>query len=96
MIKKCLNCGKEFNAPSSRRKFCSRECLAEYYSKHPVKVTFVHKTKYSSLRIPFGRLLNHLRLQGWSRYKLSKITGLPENTIKKLIQEELEREVKRI
>ncbi|WP_446897424.1 HNH endonuclease [Clostridium sp. LBM24168] len=33
MLKKCINCGKEFNIPPSRYdriKFCSRECRKEY------------------------------------------------------------------
>jgi len=30
MIKTCVNCKKEFKTPSSKRKFCSKECYRNY------------------------------------------------------------------
>lgn len=30
MLKKCWNCGTEYDAPRRKRKFCSRKCSQEW------------------------------------------------------------------
>lgn len=33
MIKICINCGKEFETNSRKRKMCSKECIKEHKSR---------------------------------------------------------------
>jgi G:T-mismatch repair DNA endonuclease (very short patch repair protein) len=52
VVKKCANCGKEFNVTPyhSNRKFCSQNCCREYLKNHPSigkALTEKHKRKIS-------------------------------------------------
>jgi len=48
MIKKCVNCGKEFNARRTERIFCSGNCASEFRHKEAYKDFLENSEKYCS------------------------------------------------